>query len=161
MACTEARGLAEYCLIARRNHSLSSTGRQLILASIFVVFLAICLAFATIGAWLVLPFAGLELVAVYWAFRCMERRAADFESIVISGDRLVIERREQGRTSRFECNRYWAQVRWNPARRGRRGFLVIQSHGREVEFGRHLPEDKLRALVAHVRYQIRQQISNQ
>lgn len=154
MACTEAREPAEFCLVARRNHSLSWAGRQLVLASLFVVSLAISLAFATLGAWLVLPFSGLELGVVYWAFRCMERRATDYESITIVGDRLVIERQDQGHTSRFECNKHWAQVRWSPNGSGQRASLVIRSQGKEMEFGQHLPDYKVREIAAQIRQQI-------
>ncbi|MSQ60387.1 MAG: DUF2244 domain-containing protein, partial [Betaproteobacteria bacterium] len=139
MEYTEAKAAVEFMLVARRDHSLSPVGRQFVLASFFLVSTAISLAFFAVGAWPVLPFAGLELAAVCWAFRCVARHAADFESIVIDGDRVVIERQAQGQTNRFEFNRYWAQVRCIPARSGQPASLVVRSHGREVVFGRHLP----------------------
>ncbi len=157
MECTETKAVTEFLLVARRNHSLSSLGRQFVLASFFFVSIAISLAFFAAGAWPVLPFAGLELAAVFWAFRCMERHAADFESIVIDADHIVIERQEQGQTSRFEFNRHWARVSGVPAQPGRRACLVVRSHGREVVFGRHLPEEKILEVAARVKQQLKSQ----
>jgi len=155
MGYTDARGSAGYFLVARRNHSLSSKGRQFVLASFIVVFLAISLAFAAVGAWPVMPFAGLELAAVYWAFRCIERRSTDFESVIIDGDQLVIERQDNGHRNRFEFNTYWAQVRWIPSRVGQRAALVVHSHGNEVVFGRHLPEEKIREVATRIRLELK------
>ncbi len=147
----------KFMLVARRNHSLSPAGRQFVLASFFLVSIAISLAFLAAGAWPVLPFAGLELATVFWAFWYMERHAADFESIVIDAERIVIERRERGQASRFEFNRYWARVSCVAAQPGQRACLVVRSHGREVVFGRHLPEEKILEVAARVKQRLKNQ----
>ena len=78
--CNGVEAAAELTLVARRDNSLSSGGRLLVLGSLAVVVVAISLGFAFNGAWLVLPFAGLELLVVGLACRYMdltdERRAA-------------------------------------------------------------------------------------
>ncbi|HEV8646007.1 MAG TPA: DUF2244 domain-containing protein [Burkholderiales bacterium] len=71
-----AEGATDIALVAQRNNSLSSGSRFLILGSLAAVVLAISLGFALSGAWLVLPFAGLDLLMVSLAFRYMEQRAA-------------------------------------------------------------------------------------
>src|SRR5215510_9003168 len=86
MECTDVRESGEFLLVARRNNSLSATGRALVLGSLVVISLAISLAFAYLGAWLVLPFAGAEMGVLYLAFRHVQRHAADFESLAIKGD---------------------------------------------------------------------------
>ena len=91
---------------------------------------------------MILPFAGLEVLVVYLAFRCLERHAGDFESLSIQDDRVLIVRRERGEVSRHEFNRYWAQVVLQPSRWGRQVVLALRSHGRQVEFGRHLTEEQ-------------------
>jgi len=57
MECTDVRESGEFLLIARRNNSLSAAGRAVVLGSLVLITLAISLAFAFFGAWLVLPFA--------------------------------------------------------------------------------------------------------
>lgn len=157
MAYSATREPADYRLVARRNHSLSPVGRQFVLVSLLVVLLAISLALAALGAWPVLPFAGLELAAVYWAFRIIDRHADDYELIVIEGDQLVIESSDAGKSRRFEFNRWWAQVSYIPARIGQRAGIVVRAHGNEVWFGRHLPETQLREVARRIGQRIRNQ----
>jgi len=131
-----------FTLVARRNNSLSSTGCNLVVGSLATISLVISLAFALRGAWMIVPFAGLEVLVVYLAFRCLERHAGDFESLSIQDDRVLIVRRERGEVSRHEFNRYWAQVVLQPSRWGGQVVLALRSHGRQVEFGRHLTEEQ-------------------
>lgn len=126
----------EFRRLARRNNSLSSTGRLLVFVLIFVVSVGIAAAFAAFGAWLILPFAGLEMLVLYLAFRYVERHAGDYELIEIDGDRVSIERFEGGSRHRDALSRYWARVLVN--RDGSR--LALRSHGRELEIGRSLSD---------------------
>jgi uncharacterized membrane protein len=122
-----------FSLIAKRNCSLQSAGRWRVFWSVAVVSVLIASAFAAAGAWLILPFAGLELAALYVAFRQFERDCEDFELVQLFGDRLVVEAHTGGRTRRFESNRYWTQV---IVSRGPTSCRVaIRSQGREIEFG--------------------------
>lgn len=147
MVCTELAPGADFALTARPNNSLSAESRRRVLGGIVGVILAVSIGFASFGAWPVLPFAGLEIAVLVWAFRWMDRHAGDFERIVISGDRVVLEAADGGRAWCHEFNRYWASlaVRRDPAGGGVR--LALRSHGREVQFGRFLNEDE-RAVVA-------------
>src|ERR1043166_6958708 len=110
MRCTDAPQNAAFSLVARRNSSLSSSGRQLVFGFIFIVSIGIGATFAALGAWLVLPFAGAEMLVLYFAFRHIERHAGDYESITIVGDKVLLETRAVDRLERFELDRYWAQV---------------------------------------------------
>lgn len=151
MNCTET---GEFFLIAKRNNSLSSAGRAVVFGSLVALSFAISLAFAFQGAWLVLPFAGAEMLVLFLAFRVIDRHAADFESIAIRGDRVLIERWETGRVSRYEFNRYWVQVVMRRSARVGESTLALRSHGREVEFGRHLTEEQREALAPTLKQQL-------
>lgn len=145
MDSVTAGSAAQFAITARRNNSLSSSGRYLAFGIILVVSLGIALAFTWVGAWLILPFAGLEMAVLYLAFRYVERHAADYERVAIVGDRLDVEVMNAGRMSRFEFNRCWAQVVC--AEDGSR--LAVRSHGRELEIGRHMShEQRLEAAQA-------------
>jgi uncharacterized membrane protein len=126
----------EFRRIARRNNSLSSTGRLFVFAFLFAVSVGIAAAFAVFGAWLVLPFAGLEMLVLYLAFWYIERHAGDYEAIEIDGDQVRVERLDGGSTSSEVFSRYWARVIVEPD--GSR--LALRSHGRELEIGRTLGE---------------------
>ncbi|HQR52186.1 MAG TPA: DUF2244 domain-containing protein [Burkholderiales bacterium] len=136
----DAGQCAEYLLVAHRNDSLSRSDRHRVFCFIFGVSILIALAFTAMGAWPVLPFAGLEMAVLYAAFRYVDRHASDYECLEIDGDRVRIEIREGSDVQRVELNRHWAQVVMHE-KAGRR-WLALRSHGREVEFGRHLTNDE-------------------
>ena len=110
MECDNARESGEFLLIARRNNSLSSTGRTIVFGSLVLLSFTISLAFAYVGAWLVFPFAGVEMAVLFLAFRYVEQHSGDFESIAVKGESVRVEKWELGEVSRYEFNRCWAQV---------------------------------------------------
>lgn len=142
---------ADFMFAARRNNSLSSGGRSLVLGSLAVVVLAISLGFALNGAWLVFPFAGLDILVVYLAFRYVEQRAGDYECLAFNDDNIIVERQCKGKTERFEFNRHWVQVVFTEARGGERGRLLLRSHGKEVAFGIHLTGERLAAVARRLK----------
>ena len=152
MQCADAENAGAYTLTAKRNNSLSTSGRYLVFGFIFVVSFGISLAFAAFGAWLILPFAGLEMLVLFLAFHYIDRRAGDYERLTLSGYKLLLERVERGKLKRFEFNRYWAQVMCDTA--GSR--LALRSHGQEVEFGHYLTEEERVKLAKQLKERIRQ-----
>lgn len=149
--CSEGMDAAGFALLARRNNSLTSAARLLVLALLLVVPFTIATAFAAFGAWLILPFAGLEMLALYCAFRYVEHHAGDYELIAIEGDRVKIECFEAGRLQRHELNRYWAQVVAAPD--GSR--LALRSHGREIEIGHHMNDEQRLAAARELKRRLR------
>jgi uncharacterized membrane protein len=147
MNCNAVENAADFTFVARRNNSLSTGGRFLVLGSLALVVLAISLGFALNGAWLVFPFAGMEVLGVYLAFRYVERRAGDYECITFHDDHIVIEIRHGAKTEKFEFNRHWVQLTALEAQGGERGRLLVRSHGKEVAFGAHFTGEQ-RAAVA-------------
>lgn len=113
--------------------------RQVVFGLLGLFTLAIGVAFALLGAWPVVPFAGLECVALYLAYRWLRRHEGDFESITISGDSVIIDARHGGRVTRERMSRYWAQVVIDGTQAAG-GRLLLRSHGREVEIGKLLPD---------------------
>ena len=145
MNCVAGGEAAEYVYVARRNNSLSSSGRLLVFGFILAVSLAIAAGFFLVfGAWPILPFAGLEMAVLYCAFRYMDDHAGDYERITIRGCEVAIEVHEGGRITRSELNRFWSHVVYEPD--GSR--LTLRSHGREHEVGRHLCAER-RLEMAH------------
>jgi len=127
---------AGFRVMLRRNCSMSPRGLLLAFVLLAALSLAIASAFAALGAWLILPFAGLEMLVLYWAFRIIERHARDYELIEIDGNQVRVERFESGSTSSEAFSRYWARV--VVSRDGSR--LALRSHGRELEIGRVLSD---------------------
>ncbi len=140
-----------YSCTSRRHNSLSSSDRLFAFGFIAVISLVIALAFAWLGAWLILPFAGIELVILFLAARHIERHAQDYERVTIDGDVLKMEVVEAGRLEQREFNRRWAQVVCEHD--GSR--LALRSHGREALFGRYLTREQRLAVARALKEQLR------
>lgn len=65
------------CVQAKRYRSISPLGLALVFGGLAALTLSIGAAFAALGAWLILPFAGLEVAGLCAAFWYVARRAAD------------------------------------------------------------------------------------
>jgi|SRR5688572_30139745 uncharacterized membrane protein len=146
----EVARAAGFSIVARRNNSLSSTGRLVVFGFIFVVSIGIALAFAALGAWMILPFAGLEMLVLYLAFRYIDRHAGDYERIEVAGERVQVEHCEAGRTQQHEFNRSWAQVVVSGA--GSR--VALRSHGRELEIGRYVNDEQRLKIALELKRQL-------
>jgi len=140
-------------LDAKRNRSLSDAELRKAFWIVAFVSLMIAAAWSAMGAWLVLPFAGLELGALYLAFRSWSQRADDYERVVIHGDRLLVECRTRGCLRRFAANRHWTQIIVRDGVRGRQ--VSLRSHGREIEFGTFLSEGARIEAARKLRDQLR------
>ena len=126
---------ADFEIIARPNSSLTAKGRVHAVMIIAALSLAVAIAFSLIGAWFVLPFAGLELVGIGYAFYYIHCHSQDYESIVIVGDEVSVEKKSYKAVSRMVFNRYWAKVLLRITPSGDQ-MLLLRSHGKEVDFGR-------------------------
>jgi uncharacterized membrane protein len=148
-------------IIARPNNSLSVDDSVKLLAALAGMALVVALGFLHIGAWLVLPFAGLEIMAFAYALHTVYLHADDFESITIENDRVVVEKRNVKEITTTVFQRYWAQVNVRDVAmiKGSNGKcgLFISSHGNEVEFGRNFINDEQRSQLAR---DLRQKLKN-
>jgi uncharacterized membrane protein len=121
-------------------------------AGICTVSLTISAGFALMGAWLILPFAGLEMLALGIALYLSAVRAAQRE--VISIDKNIVEisrgRYRPEQSCRFQ--RAWVRISFRPtASDWHRNRLTIGSHGREVEVGAMLSNNERESLARELR----------
>jgi len=116
------------------NRSLSPLGRRCALAFLAATSFAVAGIAAAYGAWPALPFCGLEVAGLAWAFHLIELRDGDYERFAIVGDEVRVESSCRGRVRRLTANRQWASLVCEV--RGRRCRLAVRSHGREFTFGR-------------------------
>ncbi len=144
-----------FSLIAKRNCSLQDAERWRAFWLVAGTSAMIASGFASIGAWPILPFAGLEVVVLFLAFRRFGRDADDYERVTLDGDRLIVESYSRGRVQRFESNRYWTQVVIHKDAWSCR--VALRSHGREIEFGTLLGDGARLAAARQLQDQLRVQ----
>lgn len=136
---------------SRPNHSLSRSQERLAFWSLAALCFTSAIGFALLGFWLILPFAGLEIGLLAWAFEALRSREGDFESLVIDGDVVVLEWQAGSRSGRRELNRRWARVVCDCRPPGRNCHLSVSSHGHATEVGQYLSDEARLQLAAVLR----------
>ncbi len=139
-------------IVIRPNCSLTWQQTVQVFGGVAVVALTIGAFFVLMGAWLVLPFAGLEVIALGVGLYVCARRGTEREVISILSDRIAVERGRYRPQFRCELGRAWATVQLvRSRRRGYPSRLTIRSHGREVQVGACLVEEEREELADTLR----------
>lgn len=99
---------------------------------------AFALSFVLKGAWPVMPFMGLDVALLGWAFRTSTLRAMREEHIVVTREDLSIARRAPKTPPReTHLNPYWVRVHMDdPPEHDSQ--LTLWSHGKGVRIGAFL-----------------------
>jgi uncharacterized membrane protein len=154
MDSVEQISQSDFTITARPNCSLSGKGRWGILVAVAAVSFGIAAGFAWVGAWLVLPFAGLEILLFGLALHVISRSAGDYEYIAINGNCMRLEQRFNNRTTHNEFQCYWAQVILQSAALGGHCRLFVRSHGKQVEVGRFMSDEQRIELASQLKQRI-------
>jgi uncharacterized membrane protein len=125
------------------HRSLNRTGFVVLMAFVSVVSFAAGVAFWLMGAWPVFGFFGLDVLAIYWAFRVNFRDARASEEISVTPSELRLRRiSHRGDVVEFVFNPLW--VRLDQSTHEEYGIerLYLVSRGRHVAVGRFLGPDE-------------------
>lgn len=141
----------DFTLTARCHDAIGPRGRWRLFASLCALSLGFALVFAALGAWLVLPYSGLEMAVLFWAFRHFERRIADWERITVCGDRVIVESEQAGVRTRRVYNRLWLRVELEERGVGRPPALALRYAGQRTRFGDGLPAGERMRLIRDLR----------
>jgi uncharacterized membrane protein len=142
-------GNAGFSLILKRNCSISPAGLAGVFAALALTVVAIGVGFAVAGAWLVLPFAGLEALLLAGAYVLYARHAADYERIVLESGRLTVEVAQAQNTSRFEAQARDARVCVEKER------VLLRVAREQLELGRHLDAQTRARFAAELQKRLR------
>ena len=132
------------------NSALTPVNKIKVVVLLAMIPMLIGIGFSLIGAWLVLPFVGLEIMAIAIAFYYINNHEADYESISIDGDSLVVERCTAQKISQDVINPYWVKVLQHILPNGDL-HLYLQSHGKEIEVGRYLTREQRELLAKQLK----------
>jgi uncharacterized membrane protein len=132
-----------FSLTLKRNCSISPAGLACVFAALAALAAAIAIGFALVGAWLILPFAGLEIVALAVAFVMVARHAGDYERIALEAGRLRVEVADGDSLAQHELDAQRVRIHLKDDQR-----LLVQAAQQEVEIGRHLEAEKRVELAA-------------
>jgi uncharacterized membrane protein len=132
----------------RRNCVLTPAQLAIWFVSLSTVSLGIAAAFAAYGAWMVVPFALIEVSVLGVAFFCYARHAGDYERIEASPGRLRVEASHGASLRVEEVSPLWVRVDY----RGRSSEPIVLVAGRQkIAVGRFVPDHRKPALVQELR----------
>ncbi len=139
-------------LTLKPNCSLSWRWVQRLFMGLACCILAVGAYWASLGAWLVLPFTGLELLVVGFGFYLSSVAGHRREVIEIDTGELRILRGGRRLEEVIRLPRYWTRATlshdprgWYPSR------LVLRCHGRRLEVAARLVEGEREELAAELR----------
>ena len=124
----------------RRQFSTSRQVRMAVLGAVTTLSLSFAVFlwwFA--GVWMIVPFAGLEIMCVAVAFWWLERAADDRDCVEVTETRVKIDRYRGQHAQRFEFNRGWLSTELKRDRMGGSHGVRLRQSGRCVELLEFLP----------------------
>ena len=135
-------------IIIRPNRSLTWEQTKLVYFCISSYSLAIAGAFAVMGFWPVLPFAGGEMVVLGIAFYVNALAGTSVQVVTVGTEVVKVEKERPGPRCEWRFQRAWAQVDIDEPAGNRSSRLVVRSHGNEVVLGEFLTESERMRLAA-------------
>jgi uncharacterized membrane protein len=125
------------------HRSLNRTGFLVLMAFISAISFAAGLAFLLKGAWPVFGFFGLDVLAIYWAFRINFRHASATEEILVTPSELRVRRvSHRGHAVEFVLNPLWVQLDQKIDAEFGIERLYLVSKGRRVSIASFLGPDE-------------------
>lgn len=139
---SKTRDLSGKCqFIIAANQSMTWRQTRLFLAATYALSGLILLVCLSLGLWPIIPFAGLELMALTYCLYLVACRNGTREIVTVNEQHVIVEKSRRRVLERQTFPRYWVKVvlcapphRWYASR------LTIGSHGRTIEVGRCLVE---------------------
>lgn len=143
-AATASQSAGGFRAVLHAHRSLSQRGFLILMCFLGGVSFVSGVAFWAMGAWPVFGFFGLDVLAIYFAFKINYRDGLAHEVVELTPELLKLTRvAPTGRRQSFDFNPYWVRVRLAELPDGRTN-LSLASHGRTFEFGHLLNYDERR-----------------
>lgn len=127
-----------------QNRSLSCRGNQLFFFTLLCVSFTIALTFAWQGFWLIIPFTGLEMVALGFALYLCVNRLSRTETVTVSRNEVVVNVKQKNKmplSYSFPKIRAWASV-FSPTSRVQKNRLWLSASETKIEIGAFLNDDE-------------------
>lgn len=125
------------------HRSLGRTGFLALMLFLSIVSFSAGIVFLRMGAWPVFGFFGLDVLAIYWAFRVNYARARASEHLVLTPHELRLRRvSHRGHVMEWTFNPHWVRLDQEEHEEFGIERLYLRSHGRSVAVGRFLGPDE-------------------
>ncbi len=133
------------------HRSLPPRGFHLVMLLLGLVSLAMGIGFLAIGAWPICGFFGLDVAALYLAFRLSYRSARRREVLRLAGEDFTVERVSiYGERAMWRFQPFWLRIILEE-RADESNRLLLASHGRSLIIGEFLGPPMRRELADSLR----------
>ena len=134
-------------LVVQGNRSMSWRANLVLAGSLGVVVFGIAIAAATQGLWLIIPFAGAEVLLVTACLWLTLRRLSRKEVITVGAEAITLEWGYNSPDVSVRLPRQWSRLRYRATDSPFDcGDLVVAAHGKAYALGRVLNRDEKKTL---------------
>jgi len=141
-----------FTIILEPNRSLNWQYSLLFISLIALTCLSIGFSFYYIGATLILPFAGLEIIIVSICVYFVMKQSYQKEVIMLSPEKLRIEKGNKKPEQTWEFFRSWSHIRVeNPSHPWYPAHILVASKGERIPIGSFLTQEEKSKLVVRLR----------
>ncbi len=135
---------ADFHAVLTPHRSLGQNGFRILMFILIGCWFVTGLVFATMGAWPIFGFFGLDVLAIYIAFRINYRSARMHEEVRLTRHELLIRRVEvSGKTMQNLFNPLWTKLKVSKHPYAGVTALSVASRGKHVSVGDFLnPDDR-------------------
>lgn len=108
---TSDQSKTDFYAVLTPHRSLSQRGFKILMLVLLCCLLPTALVFLSMGAWPIFGFLGLDLLAIYAAFRINYRSARQHEEVRLSRDALLVRKvAASGKTREHRFNPLWTNL---------------------------------------------------
>ena len=135
---------ADFHAFLTPHRSLGKNGFKILMLILILCWFATGLVFVTLGAWPVFGFFGLDVAAIYLAFRINYRSARCHEEVRLSRHELMIRKvGVSGKTASHVLNPFWTRLKVSKHPYAGVTKLQVTSREAQVSIGDFLnPDDR-------------------
>jgi len=139
-------------LVVKANQSMSWRANLLLAGSLGVVCLGIAIVMAFHGFWMIIPFAGAEVLFVLFCLHSTVRRLSKKEVITIQPQEILLEWGYHKPEVTVNLPRQWSKLNYRCSdNEFETGDLSLSAHGKRYTLGNSLGRDEKRTLYTELR----------
>ena len=138
-------------LIVQANQSMSWKANMWLAASLGVVCLGIAFAMAAFGFWMIIPFAGAEIIFMVVCLHLTLHRLSRKEVITVKEDAIRLEWGYKEPEISVDLPRRWSQLKYDsPESEFEVGHLSLGAHGKHYTLGQSLGKAEKKTLFTEL-----------
>jgi uncharacterized membrane protein len=125
------------------HRSLNGKGFLIVMGMIAGLSFAGGVMFLLLGAWPIMPFLGLDVLLIYWAFRANYRAAAAYEEVTVTPSELHVRKvSAKGQVAEWSLNPVWVRLERETHEEFGLLRLFLVSRGRKLAIAGFLGPDE-------------------